>query len=745
VNDLSDVAVTSFVPVDIYLVVKNPAPTNIGGVEFKISATGATVLTFTYPVNVVDISDANGNHAAGFGEPLPVTDDYVVVCTLNVLPTNATGSSVFHLGPNDLASVPGYPAYLDWDITSDNIFPLNPYSTDYALPALVLNGAPVDYCDVSNDPPLISDFTVEIAASSQSLMDSGNFIGTSEFATDGFDPGLDIPEPAPAPSGYLNAYFVHTNWPLGIRYSQDYMAQFDLERDVQTWAFNVETDIGGDIQLNFSPSFLPSEGVNLQLKDLDDNTTYNLFPALVYSFEAPSGPSVRHFEISVGQPGVPEFDPSSRYLHIGWSMIGAPLLPPDGANNIDDVIRDQAPTFPYIFSFGASNNYSLISGTEVVTPGNGYWIANLEGFEWTMPGLKNMDVTNIPLNQGWNIVGNPIWFSGPVTGVMVFFNNVTYTWTEAIASGLVSGAVMSYDNQSDTYIQSEFLNPWHGYWIRALAPNVELFFHWPNFLTFDKAAFDLAHKSSGLPKWSTDLVLTDQTGKEKRLTIGIDEQATADFDARLDLPYPPASPSGGTGFALYRPEWEETAGSLFMTDYSPASEEPVYWNAIISPMEEGKVTLSWTRTDWPEDLDYQLYLPEFNRVVVMSMKASDSVELDVGLSPLKVQVRTPDRMSSTPRETDGAYDLSVHPNPFNPTTTLSFHMVKEGSAAIRVYSVRGELVATIGESVYASGDHRVQWDGRTNSGGQAPSGSYFAKLFVDGEGLGVVKKMSLIR
>jgi len=139
--------VTNFVPVDIYMVLHGPmtpgmtAVNNIGGVEFKITAVGATVLTFTYPVNVVDISDALGNHAAGFGEALPVgANGATVVCTLNVLPTNATGAAVFTLAPNDLASIPGAMAYLDWDVTSDNIYACLPPYESFDYDVCVLNG-----------------------------------------------------------------------------------------------------------------------------------------------------------------------------------------------------------------------------------------------------------------------------------------------------------------------------------------------------------------------------------------------------------------------------------------------------------------------------------------------------------------------------------------------------------------------------------------------------------------------------
>ena len=72
------------------------------------------------------------------------------------------------------------------------------------------------------------------------------------------------------------------------------------------------------------------------------------------------------------------------------------------------------------------------------------------------------------------------------------------------------------------------------------------------------------------------------------------------------------------------------------------------------------------------------------------------------------------------------------PNPFNPVTKFSFAINKPGNASVRVFNTRGELVRTIVNQWFPQGQHEVSWDGKTASGGRAPSGIYFIKTDSNG-------------
>lgn len=72
------------------------------------------------------------------------------------------------------------------------------------------------------------------------------------------------------------------------------------------------------------------------------------------------------------------------------------------------------------------------------------------------------------------------------------------------------------------------------------------------------------------------------------------------------------------------------------------------------------------------------------------------------------------------------------PNPFNPTTTVSFTLPKPAHVRLDVYLVSGRHVRTLADRAYPAGVHRVAWDG-TDAGGVAlPAGIYLCRMEADG-------------
>jgi hypothetical protein len=83
------------------------------------------------------------------------------------------------------------------------------------------------------------------------------------------------------------------------------------------------------------------------------------------------------------------------------------------------------------------------------------------------------------------------------------------------------------------------------------------------------------------------------------------------------------------------------------------------------------------------------------------------------------------------------------PNPFNPSTTLTFDVAQAGNVSIQVYDVSGRLLATLLNSYKEIGRHRVEWNGKNANGSLVPSGIYFYRMRA--AGFEVTKKMILVR
>ena len=79
-------------------------------------------------------------------------------------------------------------------------------------------------------------------------------------------------------------------------------------------------------------------------------------------------------------------------------------------------------------------------------------------------------------------------------------------------------------------------------------------------------------------------------------------------------------------------------------------------------------------------------------------------------------------------ETPTTDALAVHPNPFNPATTIEYSVPTGGPVTLSVYDLTGRRVATLVDEHLAPGPHRTAWDGRTGTGSRAASGVYFLRL-----------------
>jgi hypothetical protein len=69
-----------------------------------------------------------------------------------------------------------------------------------------------------------------------------------------------------------------------------------------------------------------------------------------------------------------------------------------------------------------------------------------------------------------------------------------------------------------------------------------------------------------------------------------------------------------------------------------------------------------------------------------------------------------------------------YPNPFNPTTEISYSLKKSGPVSIRIFNVKGQVVKTLVNEDQSAGTHSVTWKGSDNSGKDVSSGVYFYRM-----------------
>ncbi len=80
---------------------------------------------------------------------------------------------------------------------------------------------------------------------------------------------------------------------------------------------------------------------------------------------------------------------------------------------------------------------------------------------------------------------------------------------------------------------------------------------------------------------------------------------------------------------------------------------------------------------------------------------------------------------------DQPYTFSLQqnfPNPFNPSTVISFRLPASGRVKVQVLDVLGRAISTLVDKDLSAGPHQVLWHGVRDDGSAVSSGVYFYRL-----------------
>ena len=78
------------------------------------------------------------------------------------------------------------------------------------------------------------------------------------------------------------------------------------------------------------------------------------------------------------------------------------------------------------------------------------------------------------------------------------------------------------------------------------------------------------------------------------------------------------------------------------------------------------------------------------------------------------------------------------PNPFNPTTSISFSIPEQSQTSLQVYDIKGNLISTLLNQTMNVGHHQIEWNGENLS-----SGTYFIRI--NSGDFSDVKKVVLVK
>jgi len=127
---------------------------------------------------------------------------------------------------------------------------------------------------------------------------------------------------------------------------------------------------------------------------------------------------------------------------------------------------------------GNGTNWDEFTGTAAIEPVKGYW-ANLPANK-TVTASGSVPTTDqtVALVRGWNMISVP--WAYPKAAIQVQRGTETKSWADAVAAGWVRDTIWGYDG---TYQSVTTLDPWYGYWVRALVDGLSLKFAYASRLT----------------------------------------------------------------------------------------------------------------------------------------------------------------------------------------------------------------------------------------------------------------------
>jgi len=414
-----------------------------------------------------------------------------------------------------------------------------------------------------------------------------------------------------------------------------------------------------------------------------------------------------------------------------WRMFSVPveLYDPSPSSVLEDDLGGQNDTVWKVYRWDTeAGSYTKYPDIPDIKPGTAFWIITKDSKNIDVGGGECIDTSSdyvIPLsystasNQGWNQIGNPFLFPVRLDDVKVKKGLAVVSLQQAHEYGWVRDRIWWYTGSEYDHTKN-ILEPWEGYWVKALVEGCELLI--PP-VEAEESFLQAMTKAE-----ENYLQITAKVGdlKDSYNFIGFSDAAKDTYDKEDVEEAPPVSPYISLSFP--HPDWGKDSGS-YTQDIRKTPDEKSYPEKIVWDMQvttdqvEKTITLEWKNTQAIPD-EYHLYLLDEQDKILANMRKVSFYSYTSLTEEEKFKI-VATKENLLPEKLT-LQDVGNYPNPVHSEfTTIRFKLGKEAKVTIKIYTISGELVRTLFQDrIFSSGLNDVVWDLKNDAGEKVARGIY---------------------
>lgn len=360
----------------------------------------------------------------------------------------------------------------------------------------------------------------------------------------------------------------------------------------------------------------------------------------------------------------------SRNVNQGWNLLSVPVERTDLRKIV---------VFPFANSsaFAYQGGYSIRDTLEY---GKGYWLKYNSSIPIEVGGIEKYTST-IQIVAGWNLIGS---ISSPVAVANIVQD----------PPGITASGYWGFDNG---YYPADTLKPMLAYWLKANSAG-NLFLD-----TVGRLGKFPVIKINRFDDYNS---LTFKDGSSRTQTIYFSAVKNIS-SASYELPPVPPKDAFDVRFR---------SGSFVESFLDKTTNE------ISICLNSSPLSIVWRIID---GATYSISLPGSENAVVLTAKGDVSIN-QASIESVDLKLVSGNQLRDEVNISPSDFHLYPnYPNPFNPSTKISYSIPEECFVTLKVHDVMGREVSVLVNKVQSPGDHYVYFDAGNFSGGV-----YFYKLVV---------------